>query len=347
VTPASEGRPATPPPSLRGSIRVNNDLSTTQLVKLAQAAEAAGFDQIWVSHDLFLRSAPVLLGVLARETSRIRIGSGILNPYSQHPVELAMAAATLQEASQGRFLLGIGAGAADFLGWAGIPRDHPLTCVRRTVAAVRALLGGGRPADEPGVGRPWQREGFLRFSVDPPPIYVGAMSPRMLALAGEIADGVIALLYPPERYRSVVAQVTSGTARAGKQPEDLDLPACVWCSVDEDPERARAPMAEKVAYYGPSMASSQLGDLGLRPSEFLPLRRALDGGDRDRVHREVTWNMLSLGIVGTPDDVVSRCRPLVQAGARHLSFGPPLGPDVVSATELLGREVLARLRSGT
>ncbi len=342
----SEG-PVSPAPFLRASIRVNNDLSTAQLVRLAQAAEAAGFDQIWVSHDLFLRSAPVLLGVLARETSRIQIGSGILNPYSQHPVELAMAAATLQEASQGRFLLGLGAGAADFLAWAGIPRDRPLTSVRRTVAALRSLLGGGRPVDEPAVGGAWRPEGFLRFTVDPPPIYLGAMSPRMLALAGEIADGVIALLYPPERYRSVVAQVTSGVARAGKQAGDLDLPACVWCSVDDDPERARKPMSEKVAYYGPSMASYQLADLGLRPSDFLPLRQALDAGDRKRVHREVTGPMLSLGIVGTPDDLVARCRLLVQAGAGHLSFGPPLGPDVVSATELLGHRVLPRLRSGT
>lgn len=339
--------PAEPQPDrLRASLRVNNDLPLDQLVALAQAAESVGFDQLWVSHDLFLRSAPVLLSVLARETSRLALGAGILNPYSQHPAELAMAAATLQEVSGGRFLLGIGAGASDFLGWAGIPRPAPLSTVRAAVAGLRALLCGKRPADEPGAGPGWEPQAFLRFRADAPPVYLGAMSPRMLALAGEVADGVIAVLYPPEHYPDVRRQIEVGAVRAGRDPATLDLPACVWCSVDEDPGRARAVMAEKVAYYGPSMAAAQLQRVGLSPEDFVPLRRALQEGGGDRVAELATPGMLSIGIVGTPDDVVRRCRPLVEAGARHLSFGPPLGPDVVSAAETLGRQVLVRLRPG-
>ena len=93
---------------MRFSVRVNNDLSVAELTSLAVAAEAAGFDQVWVSNDLFLRSAPVLAATLAARTSRIALGIGVMNPYSVHPAELAMMAATLQEASGGRFLLGIG-----------------------------------------------------------------------------------------------------------------------------------------------------------------------------------------------------------------------------------------------
>jgi 5,10-methylenetetrahydromethanopterin reductase len=137
---------------VRFSIRVNNDLPVDRLVELAGLAERAGFDQIWVSNDLFLRSAPVLLTVLAGQTTRIRIGSGIINPYSVHPAEIAMLAATLQEVSGGRFLLGLAAGAQEFLGWAGIERARPLA---RTGQAVRAPAGIRRRtcASRPGPRR--------------------------------------------------------------------------------------------------------------------------------------------------------------------------------------------------
>jgi 5,10-methylenetetrahydromethanopterin reductase len=173
------------------SVRVNNDLSVAELGALAVAAETAGFDQVWVSNDLFLRSAPVLAATLAARTSRIALGIGVMNPYSVHPAELAMMAATLQEASGGRFLLGIGAGAEQFLGWAGIPRTAPLATTMAAVATVRALLG--HHDVDPGLLPGWAREhadAALKFpQASPVPVYVGAMGPRMLAMAGAHADG--------------------------------------------------------------------------------------------------------------------------------------------------------------
>jgi alkanesulfonate monooxygenase SsuD/methylene tetrahydromethanopterin reductase-like flavin-dependent oxidoreductase (luciferase family) len=96
----------------KASLRLNNDVPAGLLVEVAQLAETVGFDELWVSHDLFLRSAPVLLAAAAGATTRIGIGSCVLNPHSAHPAELAMTAATLQEVSGGRFRLGIGAGDA-------------------------------------------------------------------------------------------------------------------------------------------------------------------------------------------------------------------------------------------
>src|SRR5215211_5675779 len=105
--------------------------------RLARAAEAAGFDQFWVSDDLFLRSAWVILSAVAQATERIRVGTCIVNPYTMHASELAMAAATLDELSGGRFLLGISAGAGDFLGWVGIEQAGPLTAVTESIAMLR------------------------------------------------------------------------------------------------------------------------------------------------------------------------------------------------------------------
>ena len=312
------------------------------------AAEEAGFDQLWVSHDLFLRSAPVLLAAAATATTTIRLGTGILNPYSAHPVEAAMHAATLQELSGGRALLGIAAGAIEFLQLAGIDRPGPLRRTREAVLACRALLGGRAPEGEDGTGT-WAPSARLAADLTTGgagvPVYVGAMSPRMLAMAGEVADGVLALLYPPEHFPVAAAQVAAGAVAAGRDPASIDLPACVWVSVDGDRDRAVAALAEKLAFYGPSFASYLLlARAGLTAADFAPAAAALAGGRRPEAVALVTPAMLSLGIAGTPGDVVARSRRLLTAGATHLSFGPPLGPDPVEAVRLLGRQVVPLLR---
>ena len=182
---------------MRFSLRLNNDLAPAEYVALARAAEDAGFDQIWVSDDLFLRSAPVLLATMATSTRRIEVGSGILNPYTIHTSELAMLAATMDELSGNRFNLGLSVGAPDFLKWIGIRPARPLAVMRETIGAVRTLLRGESAALQGGFLE-WTEEAYLRFA--PPrltPVYVGAMGPRMLALAGELADGVLPLLFPP------------------------------------------------------------------------------------------------------------------------------------------------------
>lgn len=332
-----------PATNLRASLRLNNDLDADQLVALAVLAEANGFESIWVSHDLFLRSAPVLLALIARETTRIGVGSCVLNPYSAHPAELAMTAATLHEVSDGRFRLGIAAGDRDFLSWAGIERQRPLDRVSETIVATRALLHGDRPSEVPGAGDGWRPDGWLRTGPASVPIYLGAMGPRMLRLAGALADGALPLLFPPEHYPVAAGLVREGAESAGRDLADLDLPACVWCSIDRDPERARLALAAKLAYYGQGISPFLLARAGLEHSDFEPIADALRRDGIEAAARLVTRAMLDLGIAGGPEEVLARCRWLQGQGATHLSFGPPLGPDPIAAVETLGREVLPQL----
>ncbi len=330
---------------MRFSLRLNNDTDPTALQELARAAEAAGFDQLWVSNDLFLRSAPVLLTHAAHATSTIALGTGIMNPYSVHPAELAMLASTLQEVSGGRFRLGLGAGAEDFLRWAGLERDRPLGRTRQAVAAIRALLEGGSPSDVEDAGPGWTPEAYLRAPAHPTPIYLGVMSPRMLALAGEVADGALPLLFPPEHFPTAAGQAAEGARAAGRDPAELDLAACVWVSIDGDRDAARHALATKIAYYGPSFAPYLLARAGLSVEDFAPITEVLERHGLDAAAEKVTEPMLRLGIAGDADDVIARCRWLVEHGATHLSFGPPLGPDPLGAVEVLGSEVLPAMRA--
>jgi 5,10-methylenetetrahydromethanopterin reductase len=327
-------------PGVRFSVRVNNDLSFAELLALAEAAERAGFDQLWVSNDLFLRSAPVLAGALAARTGRIGLGISIMNPYSVHVSELAMAAATVQEVSGGRFLLGLGAGAEQFLGWAGIARTRPLATTRTALAVLRTLLGH-RDVDASLLPGWFGPDSVLKFGVPRPvPVYIGAMGPKMLEMAGRHADGVLPLLYPPERYAAVRQQVLAGAAQGGRA---VDLPACFWVSLSGDPVAARAALAEKLAYYGPSIPAEVLAPAGLRPQDFGPAAALAHGGQA--AAGLIDDRMLALGVAGDAAGVLSRCRALRRVGASHLSFGPPLGPDPVAAIRLLGDEVLPALNS--
>ena len=329
---------------MRFSLRFNNDLPPREYVRLAQAAEAAGFDQFWVSHDLFWRHAWTILGAVAQTTTRLHIGTCIVNPYTQHVADIAMAAATLDELSGGRALLGFGAGAADFLRWVGIEQERPLAVVRESLAVLDALLRGERPTSLFAVQN-WTPEAYLRFPTRRVPIYLGAMSPNMLRLIGERADGGLPLLFPPEHLGEVLGYIGEGARVAERDLDTVDVAACVWCSVSDDREAARAALRAKIAYYGHAFSPLILSRLGLTHADFGEIERLVQTeGDLDAAAALVTDQMLQVGLVGTAADLIPRLERLAEAGARHLSFGPPLGPDPLAAIEVLGRQVLPYFR---
>ena len=331
--------------AMRFSVRFNNDLTLPDYVTLAQTAEAAGFDQFWVSNDLFLRSAPVILSAIGTATEKIEVGSCILNPYTINPSELAMLAATLDELTDCRFNLGLAAGAVDFLQWIGLAHGKPLAAMRETIAAIRGLLAGERVALD-GTFLQWQGDIYLRFAAPRvTPIYLGALGPGMLRLAGEIADGVLPLLFPPEHYFGVKPYLEEGGQKRPANLAELDFAACIWVSLAEDKAAARRVLAEKVAYYGPYLSPLILERLGLTEADFAPIEQVvMTENDLDKACGMVTEQMLSIGVVGQPADLITRLEPLVEAGARHLSFGPPLGPDPLAAIKLLGEQVLPHFR---
>ncbi len=333
---------------MRFSVRLNNDLPIDETVTLAVAAERAGFDQFWLSDDLFQRSATVMLAAIARETQGIQIGSGIFNPYTLHPAQMAMEAATLDELSGGRFCLGLASGAAEFLKWIGIDQDKPLTAVVETIEVLRQLFAGEQaPLD--GQFLQWSEAAWLRFTPlrRQIPIYLGAMSPRMLQTIGSHADGGLPLLFPPEHFSWVLPQIRKGAELAGRDLVDIDVAACIWCSVSEDSLAAEHALRAKIAFYGHALSPTILERLGLTRSDFDDIEQAVVAeNDLACGSALVTDDMLRIGVVGTPRQLIPRLEELVNVGARHLSFGPPLGPEPLKAIELIGREVLPWFRGG-
>jgi 5,10-methylenetetrahydromethanopterin reductase len=325
---------------VRFSIRVNNDLPVDAYAGLARAAEDAGFDQFWVSDDLFLRSVWIILSAVAQATGRIQIGTCIVNPYTMHPAEMAMAAGALDELSDGRLCLGLSSGAGDFLNWVGIQPRKPLGTVVDTVEVLRRLFAGRVPNSGS-----WTPEAYLRFPTRSIPIYIGATSPGMLRAIGRVADGGLPLLFPPEHLTTAFGYIGEGLTQSGRSIDQVDVAACIWCSVDADRQAAEDALRDKVAYYGHALSQTILDALQVERSAFEPIQQAIMV-ERDvvRARAMVTPAMLRIGVVGTPADLIPRLEGLVRRGARHLSFGPPLGPDPLAAIQLLGRAVLPHFR---
>lgn len=331
---------------MKFSVRINNDLPVEQTVAMARAAERAGFDQFWLSDDLFLRSAVVMLTACALATERIEIGTCIVNPYTIHPAEIAMIACTLDECSNGRFNLGLSSGAAEFLKWIGITPEKPVTAVRETLDAINRLTSGERAALD-GPFLRWTGDAYLRFTPRRRiPIYVGALSPNMLRLIGSHADGGLPLLLPPEHYETVQPLIADGAREANRRLEDIDIAACIWCSLSDDRTAADDALRDKIAYYGHAMSPLIWERIGVTRADFDPIERAImTDNDLQRARSLVTPLMMQIGVSGTAAEIVPRLRALAERGVRHLSFGPPLGPDPLRAVEQLGREVLPALRA--
>jgi 5,10-methylenetetrahydromethanopterin reductase len=332
---------------VRFGIRFNSDSGTIrEVVRWAQLAEELGFDDFWYCQDLMKRDAWVTLTAVAAATSRIRVGTCIVNPYSASPAELAMAAASLQEFSGGRFVLGIGPGDPPYLEWIGRRQARPVAGLAQAVTLLRRLLAGEEAGEVGDVFPGWQPQARLRFPLpeQPIPIYIGGQGPRVLELMGELGDGGLPILFPPETVDFVRERVAAGAARAGRDLAGFDLAACVWWSVARTRREAEDALRYLAAYYGPSLRPETLAPIGLTPDDFAPVREAWQAGDMERAMALLTPPMFRLAIYGDPEAMVEKLRWLAAHGVTQINIGPPLGPDREAALRTTAELVMSRLR---
>lgn len=332
---------------MRFSISLNSEHgATAEAVKLAVEAEKQGLDGVWYCQDLFKRDVWVFLTATASQTKTIKLGTGIVNPYTVNPAELAMHTLTLDEFSGGRMLLGISVGAIEFLKWVGINVRRPISGMRESIELIRRLIKGERVEYDGKVFKGWTKDAYMRFKPfrSRIPIYLGAQRKQMLELAGEIADGGLPLLFPPEYIEDVLAYTKTGANRAGRSLENLDVVGCIWFSISKTKEKAKEALRDLVTFYGPHLAPEMIGKVGLTSEDFDPIREAISVRKYDVARNLMTDKMTRLAICGTPDDCIERIEKLIDKGLKHIRFGPPLGPNPDEAIRLIGNKVIPYFR---
>ncbi len=328
------------------SIRFLDHLAPARtLVDWAVLAEEKGFDGCWFPHDTFRKHSWILGAAVAENTQRMTIGAVGVNPYTFDPSEIATYIATLDELSGGRAVLGLGMHTGEMVEWLGLKASDMIQRTREAVAMVRALLRGEVVAYQ-GREFQWTDQCYLRFA--PPradvPIYPCGFGEDYLALTGEVGDGSLPMITPPDSAARMVAAINEGVVRSGRKPGSIDIAGCGWFSVSDDLEAAKATIRPVVAYFGPYLEEDSLNTIGLSVQDFDPIKERIVAGDYAGAESMLTDDMLKLAVVGTPKEVIPQIEALLEAGITQVSIGGPLGPDPVRAIQLLGDEVLPHFR---
>jgi 5,10-methylenetetrahydromethanopterin reductase len=331
----------------RLGLALSNEVPVSETVALARQAEQLGLDEVWLPESGHGRGVFTVAAHVAAATSRIKIGVGIVNPFWRHPSVIAMEAATLDEASRGRLMLGVGAALWTLraLGEADDRTERPLTAMVETIRVVRSMLRG-----EPGVDgevfpvRAEAKLDFPRFRASIP-VYVGAVNARMLRASGAWADGVqLGAIVSPGYVRWSWEQIARGALAAGRDPAEIDLVSNVLVSIDPDPGAARDAVRRILAYYIHRVEPVVLSTAGADPSEIERVRLAVIQDGVEAGAEFVTDGLIdAFAVAGDPDHVATRLREYARAGLRGILAWHVIGPDTRSALELLAGEVRARV----
>jgi F420-dependent oxidoreductase-like protein len=307
--------------------------SLEQAVKRVGRAEALGYDSVYVTH-IAARDSLTVLMAYAAATERIKLGTGVLPMYSRTPVATAQQAATIDEFSGGRMVLGIGVShQVTVESWYGSKIEHPVAEMREYVTALRAMFEG---RDVPlGSRFPTQ---FRFMGLQPRadlPIYIAGLSPKMLRLAGEIADGVMLWLCNPEYIRRVVVpEVTAGRERAGKALEGFDIVAAVPAAVTDDRAGAFQTMrGDLITYWGLPFYRAMIERSGFG-AEIAAFDAGMTAGDLDKAEEGISDDFLeALTAIGSPDDVRAGVARYRDAGATSPCVGPVPRTDFAATLE--------------
>jgi F420-dependent oxidoreductase-like protein len=304
-------------------------------VDRVRRAEALGYDSAYTTH-IAGRDSLTVLAAYACRTERIRLGTGVLPMYSRTPVATAQAAATLDEMSGGRMVLGIGVShQVTVEGWYGQTIDRPAREMREYAGILRAIFRG----EEPPEGEKF-RTSFRFMGYEPRsdlPIYIAALSPAMLRLAGEIADGVMLWLCNPDYIRDVVVpEVTKGRERAGKALEGFDVVAAVPSAVTDDPAEARRRMrADLVPYFSLPFYRKMLDRSGYG-DDIAGFDAGMSEGDQEAALSAISDRFLeNLAAIGPADEAEASVRRYLDAGATSPCVGGVAGTDFDATLEAL------------
>ena len=308
--------------NLHGSAR-----TIEQAIERARAAEAAGFDGIFFADSQLNSLDPFqVLALCATETSRLRLGTAVSNMVYRDPSVLANSAATINEISQGRAVLGLGTG------------DGPVYSLGRSATKLADFEAGSKTIRDLVRGKSISVRGGkeraegkvnLRVGKLPVPVYISAEGPRALRVAGRVADGaILGTGFDLEVLAWARERIAEGAREAGRDPAEVDImPAGMIC-VDDDGARARRLVRTRLANRAHHNFRSTLETVP--PEEVAGVKRFMVAFDiskplEERIDPDLVTDYLirRFTIAGTPEECVERVRALAQAGVKRLLLTPP------------------------
>jgi alkanesulfonate monooxygenase SsuD/methylene tetrahydromethanopterin reductase-like flavin-dependent oxidoreductase (luciferase family) len=291
------------------------EASLAAMVELARQAEAGGFASVYTAEAT--RTALVPAAAIASATERLRVGTYVVNAYGRDPWLTGLAARDLDELSGGRFVLGIGTGNRHFNQWyMGVDTVRPVAKLRDFVTIVRAVIAARAGDAVHHVGDVHRIRWRATYEPVRPgvPVYLAASGTRMVALAGEVADGVGVGIMTSSRFLTDIVRPNARAAAlaAGRDPDALAFPMAAQVSVNEDEELAREATRRAICglfhpvphpYYDSQLRQLGFADFADEVAGLMPAGRTREA--MARVPDEVIDTMT---VTGTPQQCAGRLR---------------------------------------
>ena len=314
----------------RIGVAFSGGLPPTDIVECVKLAEDLGYESAWVAEghggDQF-----AILAACALATRRILLGTGISSVFVRSAPTIAMAAATVDHVSNGRFILGLGGShKVQVEPEHGVPFVQPTQRLRETVEIIRALLRDGEVSHAGPVITIERFDLWFTPVRREIPIYLSALFPPMLQISGEIAQGTLLTWSTIDAGHRASENVAVGARRAGRRPEDVDIASLLPCFVATSRDEARDRMRPAVALYGGFFPryNRLLAQSGF-PDVARAIKAAWDRGDREGAARAVPDALIdAVGIATTPDECGERVDRYRRSGIQLPIISPRVsGPD--------------------
>ncbi|MEZ5549424.1 MAG: LLM class flavin-dependent oxidoreductase [Pseudomonadales bacterium] len=286
-----------------------------------QWAEDNGFPDAWFS-DSGAPDSLTQIAAVAHHTRSIRIGVAVTPVYTRTPAVLAASANVLGQVLPGRFVLGLGSSSQTIMGrWNGIPLHKPLTRVKETAELVRSMLSGAKSDFS---GETVSSHGYRQAPLEnPPPIYIGALRPKMIEMAAEVGDGVIFNLWPRSVLPKMMEHVRIGAERAGKRWQDVEIVNRAMVLATDDKVAGRNIFRAAFApYYATPVYNKFLAWAGFAAAAD-QITEGWAAKDRDRTSGALSDDLIDeIAIIGTEDEIRERIQADADGGVHTHIIAP-------------------------
>jgi 5,10-methylenetetrahydromethanopterin reductase len=313
------------------------------IARYIKLAEDCGFDYAWVTDQFFNRDVFVTLGLTAAKTRKIKLCTGVVNPYTRHVAALASATATLDEVSDGRAILGIGAGGVELKSLC-LPIKKPLSACRETIQVLKRLLKNetvscdGEIIKLDKVKISFKTKGRI-------PIYLGARGPLMFQLAGELADGVVTHGVTENYLKFVLENIGKGIKKAQRNLHEIDV--AVWVtgfSITKEPKIMRDVVRLSTAFAIGGTPKKAMVALNLEESTANGIGEALNRGELAEAEDFITDELIqAFSIIGDEDECISVIERLVKNGVSQAVLRP-IDIEVEESIKNIGRKIIPYFR---
>jgi probable F420-dependent oxidoreductase len=282
-------------------------------LEILQQAEEIGYTDAW-SAEVDFNDAFTPMAAFAAWTKTSRLGSAIGSIYNRTPTLLAQTAASLEDIAPGRIVFGIGTSSPAIVErWNGVKLEEPLKRMRQTIEFMRQAFSGEKVAMTVG---PYEVKGFrLGRPVEPPPIYVAALREQMIRLGASLGDGIITNYISPGDTPRIAKIAKDAAAKAGKDPEAVDVAARIFCILTEDRQTAQMIGRFIVSGYLTTPFYYAFHEWLGRGEALAPMMKAWQAGERQQAVGLVPEDVVDdLFVFGTPAACKEKVRDYVAQG---------------------------------